>query len=395
MNGSCSGVTSEIQALNGTSGTILKTVANTLTNAIAARGLRVANGALDLATLDGFSQPTAAQKFTFNRQSDCSFTIGSQGMCLEAPASAGSVRMVTCNASSTRQKWEISRNADPATSVPNVTIESQSGLCLSTAGGAVTVSTAITAENCQAKPAQQFYLRHLGAPAERSAGTWEKRSINASTGLTLQYRLLLPANYDATISYPVFIWLHQAGVQGSDNEKHMSGTNEVFNQAFVRGRFPAIVIAPQNSAEDTYWENWGSRPSNSQVAVMEILSYIKTQYNVDSKRIYIGGQSDGGMGAFEFSQRWPATFAAIISLSGGGQASTASRIKDIPAFVIHGQDQWTRYSREIVNAVRAVGGTPIYTEITQQNEMGYIHGDWHKIMGMPGTLEWVFSQRKP
>jgi len=103
----------------------------------------------------------------------------------------------------------------------------------------------------------------------------------------------------------------------------------------------------------------------------------------------------GGFGTFDYIAEFPNLFAAAVPMSGGGSTSTASIIKDIPIWVFHGSADETvpvQYSRNMVNAITAAGGHPLYTEIP-----GGPHGIWDNVYNdintnQYGLYEWMFSQ---
>ena len=46
---------------------------------------------------------------------------------------------------------------------------------------------------------------------------------------TLNYRILLPENFDETKKYPLHLFLHGIGERGSDNKKQLTYINKVFS----------------------------------------------------------------------------------------------------------------------------------------------------------------------
>ena len=72
---------------------------------------------------------------------------------------------------------------------------------------------------------------------------------------TLNYRILLPQDFDETKKYPLHLFLHGIGERGSDNMKQLTYINKVFSDKRNRKRFPAIVIFPQAPITDS----WSSR----------------------------------------------------------------------------------------------------------------------------------------
>ena len=59
---------------------------------------------------------------------------------------------------------------------------------------------------------------------------------------------------------------------------------------------------------------------------------------VDNDRVYLQGHSMGAMATWEWALANPERFAAISPRAGIGEAYRASRLKSVPAWVIHGED---------------------------------------------------------
>lgn len=59
--------------------------------------------------------------------------------------------------------------------------------------------------------------------------------------------------------------------------------------------------------------------------VQSLLKNIRSDYEIDKDRIYVGGLSMGGMGTFEIVRRNPKMFAAAFPICGGGNTATAKK----------------------------------------------------------------------
>jgi predicted peptidase len=204
---------------------------------------------------------------------------------------------------------------------------------------------------------------------------------------SMPYRLFAPAKYDKTQTYPLILWLHGAGSVGSDNFKQISeaslrGTH-TWTTAQNQAKHPAFVLAPQSRN--------GSWTTDLQL-VVELLDSLKSEFPIDTGRVYIAGQSMGGFGTWDYITARPDLFAAAVPLCGGGDPSRASRIAKIPIWAFHGADDPTvpvSESRDMIAAVQKAGGSPRYTEYK-----GVGHEVWLKAFQEPGLVEWLFSQHK-
>ena len=112
---------------------------------------------------------------------------------------------------------------------------------------------------------------------------------------------------ESTEKQPVLIFLHGKSLSGTDlNRVRRYGVL----RAMDKGRkIPAIVVAPQVAKG-----NWN--PDK----VLEVLEYVKKNYNVDESRIYVCGMSLGGYGTLHFAGKYadkspqPLLFVVVVML---------------------------------------------------------------------------------
>ncbi len=218
---------------------------------------------------------------------------------------------------------------------------------------------------------------------------------NADT--TLPYRLILPENYDESKEYPLLFFFHGAGERGNDNELQFFHCVQ-----YLADNMPeTIIVAPQcpvdNQWVDTPWSNGAYSieavpESNEMKAVMELLEELKTNYSVDTDRIYVSGISMGGFGTWDAIMRHNDVFAAAIAVCGGGDPSQAANLVDVPLYVFHGDADDAvpvSGSRDTVQAIKDAGGTKVeYVEYA-----GAGHGIWNQAFATEGLLEKLLQQR--
>jgi predicted peptidase len=228
---------------------------------------------------------------------------------------------------------------------------------------------------------------------------------------TLRYRILYPENYSASKKYPVVLFLHGAGERGNDNEAQLKYVSTLFAVQESRKKYPAIVIMPQCPKID-FWArilpNTSSGPQDSLGRFMfvseqpvgkalglveQLMDSIAAGRDVDTRKIYIGGLSMGGMGTFEMLWRKPGFFAAAFPICGGGDPSKVSLYaKGFPVWIFHGDADRTvpvSHSRRMVNALRSAGAKVKYTEYP-----GVGHNSWDSAFAEPDLLKWLFDQKK-
>lgn len=71
---------------------------------------------------------------------------------------------------------------------------------------------------------------------------------------TLQYRVMMPENFDESKQYPVVLFLHGAGERGNNNQSQLAHGSKLFASEENRKKFEAIVIFPQ-CPRDSFWVN--------------------------------------------------------------------------------------------------------------------------------------------
>ena len=203
--------------------------------------------------------------------------------------------------------------------------------------------------------------------------------------LTLPYRMYLPENYNSSKKYPVLLFLHGLGENGTDNKKQLNN----FEQAFtVAGDIlsKAIIICPQSQYG---WRLHGE--SGDLAAVKKLLDSIIKKYNGDKNRIYITGLSMGGYGTWRMLEEYGSYFAAGVPLCGWGNSFAASELANIPIWVFHGTEDPTvniASSEEMVRAITACGGSMI--EFTRLS--GVAHNAWDYAYTNREMFCWMFSQ---
>ncbi|MFS0778281.1 chitobiase/beta-hexosaminidase C-terminal domain-containing protein [Neobacillus sp. 3P2-tot-E-2] len=225
----------------------------------------------------------------------------------------------------------------------------------------------------------------------------------------MPYRLYVPENYDPSKSYPLVLFLHGGGERGTDNEKQILGNDGAVIWAAPENqvKHQAFVLAPQ--ARNVHEGGFGiTRDSNNMISLSrvfefspdlekayDILQKVRSEYNIDSTRLYSTGLSQGGFGTFNINLKYPDLFAAMVPIAGGGNPSEAHKLVNKPIWAFHAVDDVVipvSYSRNIISAIQNAGGNPIYTEYPA--ELGYNHGSWVPAYENKEMIEWVFKQVK-
>ena len=224
---------------------------------------------------------------------------------------------------------------------------------------------------------------------------------------TMNYRVLLPENFDSTKTYPVLFFLHGSGERGNDNQAQLINGARVFLKRAYRKDFPSIVIFPQ-CPKDGWWSNTqivadstgkrqfifqkGGKPSPAMHALLALVGKYTKKHFVNEKQIYVGGLSMGGMGTYELLRRKPKMFAAAFAICGGDDVENVSRYKKIPLWIFHGAKDTVvdpQFSKNIADKLTRVGKEVKYTVYAAAE-----HNSWDAALAEPELFPWLFSHIK-
>lgn len=217
---------------------------------------------------------------------------------------------------------------------------------------------------------------------------------------------MFPKDYDANKQYPLFVFLHGAGERGSDNEKQLTHGKDFLINNF-QSAYPAIVIAPQ-CPESSYWANAkksiignkttfafgiSDKPTPAMETLVSLIEDWLISGKVDTKQVYVGGLSMGGMGTYELLWRMPNTFAAAFPICGGGDANKIVRnTKTTAVWIFHGSDDSVvpvQFSQDMYNQLKAAGNEVKYTEYPGVN-----HGSWENVFKSTDLIPWLYSHKR-
>jgi predicted peptidase len=208
---------------------------------------------------------------------------------------------------------------------------------------------------------------------------------------SIPYRLFEPQGVSPGAKLPLILFLHGAGDRGTDNVGQTYWASQLVDHT-RGGQYAAYVLAPQINTNQ-WFSSSGSEPTEAMSLTIDALKQVMATANVDPTRVYVTGVSMGSFGTWDILRRDPGVFAAAVPMSGGGDPSTASLVKDTPIWAFHGSADSivpVDSTRNMIAAVRAAGGDPKYTEVP-----GGDHFIWPAIYGdASNTLyPWMFSQR--
>lgn len=255
---------------------------------------------------------------------------------------------------------------------------------------------------------------------------------DAETGDTLAYNLFVPRDRDPAAPLPLVVFMHDAG-----------NTSTVVDTTLVQGlgavswaspedqaRNPAIVLAPQYASQIV---NDASEATSLLDTTLHLIDRIASEQNVDRNRIYLTGQSGGGMMSIAMLIREPERFAAAFLVACQWDPTVVAPLAkqklwvmvsegDAKAFpgqnaIMKGiEGAGTKVSRAIWSGESSPGqfaalvvkqeseGTPIqYTVLEkgtvvpagQPDDPGMNHvNTWRIAYTIPGIRAWILDQKR-
>ena len=231
-------------------------------------------------------------------------------------------------------------------------------------------------------------------PAQDVVDGFVARTFKGANGVTLPYRLFVPEQKTGG-SLPAVVYLHGAAGAGTDNLKQITGGNTLGTHVWTtkerQAQHPAFVIAPQ-AAEGERWSTTTSQLAPYASLVLELLTNLSNEFSIDADRIYLAGQSLGGLGVWDLVSKRPELFAAAVPLCGGGDATRAAAARNVPIWAFHGAVDQTvpvERSREMVAALRATGAA---VKSTEYPNVG--HNVWTVAFAERDLPDWLFAQRR-
>lgn len=187
---------------------------------------------------------------------------------------------------------------------------------------------------------------------------------DAETGVSLQYQLYIPEDYDENQSYPLIQFIPDSSVVGRD-------ASDVLTQGWggliwateeEQAKHPAFVVVPVFT-ETVVDDNFNH---SAQIdAAMRLLQSLIETYSIDVDRLYTTGQSMGGMTSFHLSIAYPDFFAAYLFVGSQWDTGLLSSLEEKPFFYIvaAGDPKASAGQAELLSVFDADGAA-------------YSHGEW-------------------
>jgi predicted peptidase len=217
--------------------------------------------------------------------------------------------------------------------------------------------------------------------------SFQVKSFSDKAGHTLKYSLFVPAKLPAGEKLPLVLCLHGAG--GNTEAAKVLAAPE------AQAKHPCIVMAPACDSSTARWVDMPFRAGSERSVLPELLGALETvmrEFPVDANRVYVTGQSMGGVGTWGLLAREAHRFAAAVPVCGIWQPEDAAKMIGVPVWAFHGDEDPrvpVEGSRKMIAALKVAGASPRYTEYP-----GVGHNSWSAAYATPELWDWVFAQRR-
>mgnify|MGYP006093101807 FL=1 len=220
----------------------------------------------------------------------------------------------------------------------------------------------------------------------------ETHHLPQEWGNQLAYNVSLPDDYDSRLDWPLMLYFHGNGGQGT-NGQNKPPASSLWKEKVV-------LLAPQSGPLNN--NNWWQKDQRE--AAKDILDYELSRLNVNPDKIIIIGQSMGGYCSFLFARDYPEVPSAVVPISGGwgnfngGSASTSGYPSNmtpwnhIPYWIFHGKNDTTVRIASSEQAYDLMTEDGIHTKFTTYISQG--HKPRHHIYNSQMFYDWAFAQER-
>lgn len=153
-------------------------------------------------------------------------------------------------------------------------------------------------------------------------------------------KMYVPASYDGSKPAPLLVLLHGYGASGALQELYFT----LQPHAEERGFLYAVPDGTVDAGGKKFWNatdaccGFGQGTVDDSAYLSGVIDEIKSKFNVDGKRVYLVGHSNGGFMSYRMACDHADQIAAIVSLAGATYADDTKCTPTEPVAVlqIHG-----------------------------------------------------------
>lgn len=181
----------------------------------------------------------------------------------------------------------------------------------------------------------------------------------------LMYNLFVPKNYDPKKSYPLVLFMHDAGVVSNNHiETLTQGLGAVvWASDKAQSLNESFVVAPQYTSVMT--DDTGT-VSNDMDITVNLIKELTNKYSIDTNRLYNTGQSMGGMISIAMDIKYPDLFAASFLVACQWNPDLVKPLTNKPLWIIVSEED-----------TKAHPGMDAITDVLSKNGRTIAKGTWN------------------
>ncbi len=235
----------------------------------------------------------------------------------------------------------------------------------------------------------------------------------------LKYNLYVPKNYDPAKSYPLVLFMHDAGVVSNNPLKTLTQGLGAVVWASDRDQslHESFVLAPQFN---TVIVGDSSKATDDLDITVDLLKDLQGRYSIDANRLYNTGQSMGGMTSIAKNIKDPDLFAASMLVACQWDPSLVTPMAKKPLGIIGSKgDTKANPGMDAITGVLAKNGATIAKAtwnaqaepavldagvkqmLSQKASVNYTVFEggshtytWQYAYSIDGIRDWLFTQHK-
>lgn len=156
---------------------------------------------------------------------------------------------------------------------------------------------------------------------------------DSENGVTLDYALYVPENYDESISYPLLMYIPDSSASGKSTDEVLSQYfgSDIWASDAEQAKHASFVFCPAFS-ETVVDDDFNT--SDQIATAVKVLNKITEDYSIDTSRIYTTGQSMGCMTSLYLNGLYPDLFAASLFVSGQWDITTLKPLENAKFFYV-------------------------------------------------------------
>ncbi len=149
--------------------------------------------------------------------------------------------------------------------------------------------------------------------------------------------MIAPSGYDGSTATPLVVLLHGYTASGALQEVYFRLQPEAEARGF-------LYVHPDGLVDRLGNRFWNATPAccdffdptvDDSTYLIRVIEEIERTYNVDPKRIFLVGHSNGGFMSYRMACDHAATIAAVVDLAGANTADPSACAASEPVSVLH------------------------------------------------------------